>query len=195
MPLWNELFSLEGDAVRLVPLKLTDADALWRAGEPEEIWTYMATAVRSKEEMEAVVASAIQEREKGIQYPFAVVSVSDGAIVGSTRFLDISEVNKSLEIGWTWYHPSVWRTRINTESKYLLLQHAFGKWGLNRVQFKTDARNVRSQQAIARLGAVKEGTLRKDRIIRNNFARDSVYFSILNEEWPDVKKKLLEKLK
>lgn len=193
MKLWNELFELEGEGVRLVPISLDHLEGLWEAAKPDEIWTYMATTVRSREEMEQMIVSAIQKREKGTDYTFVVIN-QDNRIIGSTRYLDISQEHKSLEIGSTWYHPDVWRTRVNTECKYLLLRHAFESWQLRRVQLKTDSRNFRSQQAIERIGAVKEGTLRKDRIISGGYVRDTVFFSILQDEWGIVKKELARKL-
>jgi RimJ/RimL family protein N-acetyltransferase len=186
---------LTGDTVELVPLEQIHEVSLWEASDNKEIWTYMATKINSQEELSAEISKAIIAKEQGTQYPFAVFHKERNEIVGSTRFLDISIANKSAEIGFTWYHPSVWRTKVNTECKYLLLMHAFENWQLNRVFFKTDARNARSQQAIARLGAVKEGVMRKDRIISDGYARDTVYYSILNEEWPIIKKRLLEKMK
>ncbi|MFJ5757555.1 GNAT family N-acetyltransferase [Neobacillus sp. NPDC093182] len=193
MKLWNELFELNGEYVRLVPISIEHLDGLWDAAKPDEIWTYMATIVRSKEEMEQMIASAIQKREKGTDYTFIVVN-QENRIIGSTRYLDILPEHKSLEIGSTWYHPDVWRTRVNTECKYLLLRHAFETWNLRRVQLKTDSRNLRSQNAIERLGAVKEGTLRKDRKISGGYVRDTVFYSILQDEWDTVKKELEAKL-
>jgi RimJ/RimL family protein N-acetyltransferase len=191
--MWNELFELKGECVRLVPISLDHLDGLWEAAKPDEIWTYMAATVRSKEEMEQMIASAIQKREKGSDYTFVVIN-QENRIIGSTRYLDILPEHKSLEIGSTWYHPDVWRTRVNTECKYLLLRHAFETWEIGRVQLKTDSRNLRSQKAIERIGAVKEGTLRKDRKIAGGYVRDTVFYSILQEEWDAVKKKLEGKL-
>lgn len=193
MKLWDELFSLEGEAVKLVPVSMDHLDGLWEAAKPEEIWTYTASKVRSKADMENTIQKAIQERDNGSSYTFTVLD-NKNQIIGSTTFLDIRHANKSVEIGSTWYHPDVWRTRVNTECKLLLLEHAFEKWGLTRVQLKTDSRNLRSQTAIARIGAVKEGTLRKDRVIADGYVRDTVFFSILNEEWENVKNQLKEKL-
>jgi N-acetyltransferase len=193
MKMWDELFELTGEMVRLVPINYDHLDGLWEAAKPDEIWTFMATAVRSKEEMEQMIHSAINKREKGIEYTFTVVNL-DNRIIGSTRYLDIFPEHNSLEIGSTWYHPDFWRTRVNTECKYLLLQHAFESWQVRRVQLKTDSRNFRSQQAIERIGAVKEGTLRKDRKISGGYVRNTVFYSILHEEWGQVKKKLERKL-
>lgn len=194
MKLWKDLFTLEGETVKLIPISMEHIDGLWEAAKPAEIWSFMATKVRSFVEMKQLVASAIQEREKGSQYTFTVVD-NDNKIIGSTRYLDILPAHNSAEIGSTWYQPAVWRTKVNTECKLLLLNHAFENWNLTRVQFKTDSRNLRSQQAIARLGAVKEGTLRKDRIISDGYVRDTVYFSILHEEWESVKRELMKKVR
>ena len=193
MIFWDELFELKGESVRLLPISFDHADGLWEAAKPNEIWTYMATTVRSIEEMEQMIAAAIKKRETGTDYTFTVVN-QDNRIIGSTRYLDILPEHKSLEIGSTWYHPDVWRTRVNTECKYLLLQHAFECWQVRRVQLKTDSRNLQSQQAIERIGAIKEGTLRKDRKISGGYVRDTVFYSILQEEWEPVKKELDRKL-
>ncbi|NWQ42097.1 GNAT family N-acetyltransferase [Bacillus sp. EB106-08-02-XG196] len=193
MKMWNELFELKGEKVKLLPISLHHIEGLWEAAKPDEIWTYMATTVRNKEEMKQMIASAIQKREKGTEYTFTVVNQED-KIIGSTRYLDISPEQKSLEIGSTWYHPDSWRTSINTECKYLLLQHVFESWKVRRVQLKTDSRNLRSQKAIERIGAVKEGTLRKDRKIAGGYVRDTVYYSILDDEWGTVKLNLERKL-
>jgi RimJ/RimL family protein N-acetyltransferase len=188
-----DLWTLQGESVQLLPISLDHLDGLWNAAKPDEVWTYMSTKVRDKREMEEMIISAIKGRESGTQYPFTVMD-KNNHIIGSTRFLDISQANQSVEIGWTWYHPDVWRTMVNTECKFLLLKHAFEEWNLTRVQLKTDGRNLRSQQAISRLGAVKEGILRKDRRISDGYIRDTVYFSILHDEWEQVKQCLLIKL-
>ena len=191
--LWKDLFSLHGESVKLIPISMDHLDGLWEAALPDEIWTYMATKVRSKDEMEQMIKAAIKARENGTEYTFSVVD-SENQIIGSTRFLDILPRHKSAEIGSTWYHPNVWRTSVNTECKFLLLRHAFDNWNLTRVQLKTDSRNIRSQQAIARIGGVKEGVLRKDRVISDGYVRDTVFFSVLCDEWEDVSALLRMKL-
>ncbi|MEH7273898.1 GNAT family N-acetyltransferase [Neobacillus vireti] len=193
MELWNELFELSGEMVRLVPISLEHLEGLWEAAKHDKIWTYMATTIRSKDEMEKMIVSAMLNREKGIDYTFTVVNQED-RIIGSTRYLDILPEHSSVEIGSTWYRPEFWRTRVNTECKYLLLRHAFEVWELRCVQLKTDSRNLRSQGAIERIGAVKEGTLRKDRKISGGYVRDTVFYSILQEEWGTVKQELARKL-
>jgi N-acetyltransferase len=190
----DEKITLEGITVKLVPMESIQLDGLWGAGQDQSIWEFTSSKVRNKDEMKKVIETAMAEREKGTQLPFTVLDKKNGKIVGSSRFLDISETHRSLEIGWTWYNPENWRTSVNTETKLLMLQYAFESMGMNRVQFCTDSRNIRSQTAIARLGAQREGVLRKHRIIADGYVRDTVVFSILKEEWPKVKSGLQEKL-
>ena len=187
--------SLAGAAILLLPLEIDQLDDLWKAADSKEIWEFTSSKINNKEEMKQTIEKAIVERDKGNQIPFVVVDKEKGRIIGSTRFLDISEIHKTVEIGWTWYHPDYWRTRVNTETKFLLLKYAFEEMRNNRIQFCTDLRNVRSQKAIVRIGAQKEGTLRKHRIIEDGFVRDTVVFSIIKDEWPNVKSGLQEKLK
>lgn len=186
--------TLEGKTVNLVSMDSSQLDGLWEAGQNQSIWEFTSAKVTNKGEMKKVVESAIAEKEKGTQIPFVVLDKKTGKIVGSSRFLDISELHNTLEIGWTWYSPEYWRTSVNTETKLLMLQHAFENRGVNRVQFCTDSRNIRSQTAIARLGAQREGVLRKHRIIADGYIRDTVVYSILKEEWPVIKSNLHEKL-
>ncbi|SEN00126.1 GNAT family N-acetyltransferase [Lihuaxuella thermophila] len=181
---------LEGNRVRLVPLQSHHTEALFRAGNHPEIWTYMTRPMTRLEDMENLVTEALAHQAEGTELPFVVIDKENGEVIGSTRFLSISPANRSLEIGSTWYTPRVWRTRVNTECKYLLLSHCFEKLHTVRVQIKTDARNLRAQKAIERLGAVKEGILRNERILYNGYIRDAVYYSIIDEEWPRVKKRL-----
>lgn len=181
---------LVGRRARLVPLEKHHITALYQAAQHAEIWTYMPMDIKTMEDMELLVDKALTAQEKGQEFPFVIHDQATDRIVGSTRFLDISILNRSLEIGWTWLSPEVWRTRINTEAKYLLLTHCFETLGTIRVQLKTDARNIRSQQAIERIGATKEGILRKHRIMHDGFVRDSVYYSVIFEEWTSVKQRL-----
>ncbi|HFJ9451982.1 GNAT family N-acetyltransferase [Bacillus tropicus] len=159
-----------------------------------EIWAYLISKMDSVQDMQQYVQKAIQGYGKGTQIPFAVVDQQTNKIVGSTRLYNISVEDKTVELGQTWYHPSVQRTSINTECKYMLLQYAFEKLHMLRVQIKTDARNEKAQRAIERLGAVKEGVLRNERKLPNGYVRDAVVYSIISSEWPDVKEQLLEKL-
>lgn len=137
-----------------------------------------------------VLAWIDEARASSAQIPFAVVHAESGRAVGSTRYMDIRIADRGLEIGWTWYAPSVQRTALNTECKLLLLRHAFEELGAERVQLKTDARNERSRRAIERLGAIREGILRKHMRVRDGFLRDSLLYSIIAAEWPDVRTRL-----
>jgi N-acetyltransferase len=195
MALWIEPPILEGKSVRLSPIREHQSSLLWEAAAYKEIWEYTASKIFSLEEMKADIQKAADLEKEGKTLAFSVALKESGRLVGSTRYLDILPENKTLEIGSTWYTPEVWRTSVNTECKFLLLRHAFEIWDMNRVQLKTDSRNIRSQKAIERLGAVKEGILRKDRIIADGYARNTVYYSILREEWPQVKERLIQKLK
>ncbi|MED5245571.1 MULTISPECIES: GNAT family N-acetyltransferase [Priestia] len=179
-----------GTAVKLVPLEKMHEQGLYEAAKPKEIWEHLPVKVHRLSDMKRLIESALTAKQEGRELPFAVFDIESHSIVGSTRFLDISLPNKSVEIGWTWYHPSVWRTRVNTECKYLLLKHCFEELKFHRVQFKTDVRNKRSRAAIKRLGATQEGISRKHMVLPGGYVRDSVIFSIIDDEWPFVKKRL-----
>jgi RimJ/RimL family protein N-acetyltransferase len=137
-----------------------------------------------------MIRQALVETEAGREVAFAIVSSASGTAVGSTRYLDIQRAHRALEIGWTWIGPPWQRTAINTECKLLLLGHAFDNLGAHRVTLKTDARNVRSQRAIERIGAVREGVLHRHRVCWDGFVRDTVYYGIVDGEWPQVKTRL-----
>ncbi len=183
---------LEGTRVKLIPICPSHAEGLLQAGQATEIWPYMPYPVNTQDQVNLFIQEALKEQEQGSSMVFTIYDKQTESIVGSTRYLDIVPQNKGLEIGWTWLNPKVWRTSVNTECKYLLLRHAFEKMNMIRVQFKADSRNERSLTAIARLGAQYEGTIRYHRILADGYRRDSVYFSILDHEWPNVKGKLKE---
>ena len=179
-----------GKRAKLLPLEREHAQALYEASQHSDIWAYLPTRITSLAETEQFIEQALQAKAQGTEFPFVIVDQETERIVGSTRFLDISLPNRHLEIGWTWHSPDVWRTRINTECKYMLLRHSFETLDLLRVQLKTDGRNLRSQRAIERIGGIKEGVLRRQRILHDGYVRDTVYYSILAEEWPAVKARL-----
>jgi RimJ/RimL family protein N-acetyltransferase len=194
-PMQIEPITLDGTWVRLEPLHIEHAEALYAAAQDPESWRYVSTdASVSLDAMRQWIASALAEQAAGQSLPFATVRREDQSVVGSTRYMEISHAHRGLEIGWTWLTPSARRTAINTECKYLLLRHAFERLGAIRVQLKTDRRNERSQRAIERLGAVREGLLRKHRIYDSGYQRDSVMYSITDDEWPTVKAGLEAKL-
>ncbi|PHB51912.1 GNAT family N-acetyltransferase [Bacillus toyonensis] len=159
-----------------------------------QIWAYLISKMETVQDMQQYVQKAIKSYGKGTQIPFAIVDQQTNKIVGSTRLYNISVEDKTVELGQTWYHPSVQRTSINTECKYMLLQYAFEKLHMLRVQIKTDVRNEKAQRAIERLGAVKEGVLRNERRLPSGHVRDAVVYSIIASEWSGVKEELLEKL-
>jgi RimJ/RimL family protein N-acetyltransferase len=160
---------------------------LLTAAQAPEIWTWMSALPVTPESMDAWIREALAAQERGLEYPFVVVQLAGGRVVGSTRYMDVQAASKGAEIGWTWYAPDTWGTVVNPEAKYLLLRHAFEEWGAIRVQLKTDLQNVRSQAAIKKLGAKQEGILRSHRLRRDGTIRDSVIFSIIAAEWPEVK--------
>jgi N-acetyltransferase len=181
---------LRGERAALAPLEAAHLRALHEAGRSPQIWTYMPMRATTLEDMRVLIDEALRARQAGTEFPFVITDLDTKRIVGSTRFLDISLVHSSVEIGWTWLAPEVWRTRINTECKYLLLRHCFEVLRTVRVQFKTDVRNIQSQRALERIGAQKEGVLRRHRILPDGYVRDSVFYSIIAEEWPAAKCRL-----
>ena len=187
--------TLAGEHARLEPLGLHHVQDLFEAGSSEEIWTYLPVPMPGNtREMEAFVREALELAATGTSIPFSIMDSKGGKAVGSTRYLDIQPPHRGLEIGWTWIGSEYQRTPINTECKLLLLQHAFEDHGAIRVQLKTDALNIRSQVAIERIGAKKEGVLRNQMVVQQGRYRDSAYFSILDTEWPEVKNNLLRRL-
>lgn len=185
-----EQIILTGKTVRLVPLEKGHLEPLFLASRPAEIWEWSASKILTYEDAAAYIENGIQAREQKIHYPFAVFHQETGELIGSTSLRSIDSHNESLEIGSTWYRPDHWRTSVNTECKYLLLRHAFEHMHMNRVEFRTDERNDRSRKAIARLGAVQEGILRRQKKISGGYIRNTVIFSILADEWPQVKERL-----
>lgn len=187
-------YPLEGERAKLVLLREEHAEALLEAARDTPIWGVALRGIETLADAEAYIRQALAAEAEGDCVPFAIVDKSRDAIVGSTRFFDMSEAHRSMEIGNTWLNRGVWRTRMNTECKFLLLRDAFERREAVRVQLKCDLRNTRSQAAIERLGAVKEGVLRKHRILADGYVRDTVMYSITDEEWPAVKAKLASSL-
>ena len=186
-----EPITLTGRIVRLVPLDLDQLTDLTAAGKDESIWDYMRYGViDSPEKMRVMIESLLALQTQGTDLPFTVIHLESGKAIGMTRYLNIETANRAVEIGGTWYSPEFQHTGVNTECKYLLLSHAFEDLSCIRVQFKTDLRNIRSQQAIERIGGVREGVLRNQVILPDGYIRSSVYYSILVEEWPQVKRHL-----
>ncbi len=186
---------LTGRHVRLEPLRQSHADDILQAGTDPEIWRYMPREpLRDQADTRQFIAEAEASTASGAHIAFAIVHSASGAAIGSTRYLELRPRDRALEIGWTWIARAHQRTPVNTECKLLLMQHAFETLGAVRVQFKTDSRNQQSQAAIERIGGHREGVLRKSMVLWDGFIRDSVYYSIVDDEWPDVKDRLLAML-
>jgi len=187
--------TLEGEHVRLEPLTMAHHAALWEIAKDRELWRWTATDVHAADDLRRYMEKALTEQAEGRSLPFATIAKSVGRPVGSTRFGNIEPLNRRVEIGWTWLGSDWQRTAVNTEAKLLMLTHAFETWGCIRVELKTDALNTASRAAIARLGAKEEGTLRRHIITQAGRVRDTVYYSILDEEWPGIKARLTARLR
>lgn len=186
--------TLSSDRIRLRILTIEDSKALVAAASDGELWNLPFTVVPSAETIDDYIQNALQGYQAGTVLPFVVEDIATGKIIGSTRFWKIDRKNLKLEIGSTWYSKSWQRTYANTEAKYLLLQYAFEELNCIRVQFTTDVLNKKSQNAILRLGAQKEGVVRNERIMPGGRKRNSIRFSIIDEEWPSIKDNLIKKL-
>jgi len=186
--------TLSGPFVRLVPLSLDHVPALARVGLDPELWRWVPTPVSTADEMHAYVASALDDQTRGLALPFVIVAAASNEVIGCTRFGNIDTKNRRLEIGWTWLARSHQRTAVNSNAKRLLLGHAFDDLCALRVELKTDALNDKSRAAIGRIGAVQEGIVRKHSITASGRVRDAVYFSIIDTEWPLVRRTLDERL-
>ena len=176
--------------MRLEPLAQSHHPDLSAIGLEVELWRWIPTPVRTPEEMSAYIETALEEQARGVSLPFALLEKESGRAIGSTRYGNIDRTNHRVEIGWTWVAPAWRRTAINTEAKYLLLRHAFETLGCIRVELKTDSLNERSRAAILRIGAREEGTFRNHMITASGRIRHTVYYSILDSEWPEVKSRL-----
>jgi RimJ/RimL family protein N-acetyltransferase len=186
---------LEGRYVRLEPLTETHVPGLAQVGLGHAFWQFMLYGdINTEQDMANWVRDMLGRAAKGTDLPFAVIHLASSRVAGATRYLNIMPKDRGLEVGGTWYGPEFQRTAVNTECKYLMIRHAFETLRCIRVQLKTDLLNVRSQKAIERIGAKKEGILRNHIILPDGRIRDSVFYSILDSEWPDVKKRLEEML-
>jgi RimJ/RimL family protein N-acetyltransferase len=194
-PHWIQPVTLTGEHVILEPLSLEHLEGIKEAVKDGELWKLWFTSVPSPETAEATIKTALELRENAGWMPFVVREKSTRKIIGSTRYCNVDEVNQRLEIGYTWYSESFQRTIVNTECKYLLLSHAFEKLAAIAVEFRTHWHNHKSRAAIARLGAKQDGVLRNHQKGPDGMYRDTVVFSIINLEWPVVKKSLEFKLK
>lgn len=179
---------LENDVVQLRLIAKGDVNGILEAAKDPSIWVHMSDTLLTEEAVLRYVENAVEEHENDQAYKLMIISKKTGKIIGSTTLFDMSLHHKRLEIGYTWINPAYWRTNINTNCKYLLLTYCFEQLGLHRVQIKTDHENIRSQNAIERLGAKKEGILRNHMVRKDGTIRHTVMYSIIHEDWPDVKK-------
>jgi RimJ/RimL family protein N-acetyltransferase len=184
---------LEGRVVRLEPLARAHGDGLWEASRDERTWEWLSIVQpATHEELVAFLEAALAAADAGTEIP--LVTISHERVVGSTRFLALRPEHGSVEIGWTWLHPSVWGTGVNVEAKLLMLRHAFEAWGCRRVELKTDALNARSRGAMEAMGATFEGVHRRHMLVRRGENRDSAWYSVTDEEWPQVRDGLVARL-
>jgi RimJ/RimL family protein N-acetyltransferase len=189
-----EPITLEGNHVRLEPLSLNHLDGLCDVGLEPKLWRWTTSSIRTAEDMRIYVETALRSQAEGTALPFTTFSANANRVIGSTRFANIDCSNRRVEIGWTWVGISWQRTAVNTEAKYLMLRYAFETLGCIRVEFKTDSLNEQSRKALLRIGAKEEGTLRNHMMVHDGRYRHSVYFSIIESEWLEIKARLEEKL-
>lgn len=181
---------LEGEQVRLIPLEVEHLEALYQAGCDPELWKLVPSDCSERATFMANYTQAIAARSQGMQYPFVIQDKKIGALIGSTRFFELYPLDKKLEIGWTWITQAYWGTTINLECKLLLMTYSFEVLQTNRVQLKTKDTNIRSRKAIEKIGGVFEGILRKDKIQADGSTRNAAYYSILDTEWQQAKRKI-----
>lgn len=191
---WVEPVTLEGSVVRLEPLTVEHLSGLISSGLEGELWRWTLSANQTPGEMRGYVEAALAAAAAGTEAPFATVERSCGRVIGSTRYLSIDAHHRRLEIGYTWINPAWQRTAVNTEAKLLMLTHAFNVLGALRVEFKTDSLNERSRGALLGIGATEEGTMRNHMVTDSGRRRHSVYFSVIEEEWPRVRQHLESRL-
>ena len=191
---WFAPVVLDGAFARLEPLSADHLPGLIEAGRDARIWTWMPFDASAPGAMQMLVDAALGAKAAASEIPFVTVERSSGRVVGSSRYLAIAPAHLRLEIGWTWLEPGSWRTALNSEAKLLQLQHAFETLGCRRVEFKTDARNERSRAAILGIGAQFEGIFRKHMVMPDGRARDSAYYSVLDDDWPAVRAGLQARL-
>jgi N-acetyltransferase len=184
---------LEGSIVVLEPLTEEHADGLREAAQAREIWAWLAH-LDKRERFDLWLQLTLEAAAAGKEGPFATRNAVNGELIGSSRYLNVRPADRSVEIGWTWLHPSAWRSGANVEAKLLMLEHAFDSLRCVRVEFKTDARNKRSRAALAALPAQFEGVMRNHMIVPDVGLRDSAYFSVIDEEWPEVRANLRRRL-
>jgi RimJ/RimL family protein N-acetyltransferase len=185
---------LEGSLVVLEPLAERHREELWEAAQDPRIWQWLANLGADRDLFDRWIELSLEAMAEGREGVFAIRRRADGTVVGSSRFMAVRRADRVVEIGWTWFNPSVWRSGVNVETKLLMLSHAFDVLDCVRVELKTDARNERSRNAIAALPAQFEGVLRKHMIVPTVGQRDSAYYSVIDDEWPAVRANLERRL-
>ena len=185
---------LKGQLIDLIPMDESHFDELLILSQDKRIWEFYPVDGSNTEKLLIAYKNALIEKEKGNHYPFVIFHKETGKLIGSTRLFEINQKNKNIEIGWTWLHPNYWASGVNFECKLLLLTFCFETLGTIRVQLKTRDNNLRSRKAIEKIGGKFEGILRKDRIRDNGEVRNSAYYSILDDEWKNVKQNLEQKI-
>lgn len=181
---------LDGKRVRLEPLTESHFEGVRKAGAFDELWKWTNAIASSPETMRVYFDEALRMAKSGTALPFATIDKQSNTIIGSTRFANADFANRRVEIGWTWITPEFQRSYVNSEAKYLMLSHAFETWGCARVELKTDVLNEKSRNAMKRMGATEEGILRKHVLTYSGRWRDSIYYSVLDTEWPLVRGRL-----
>lgn len=191
---WLDPMRLEGGQVRLEPLAREHLEGLRLAAADDSVFTHLSVSLAAPGSLERWLEQALEAQARDEALAFATRRLADGQLVGSTRYMNAVPAHRRVEIGWTWLAREAWGGPINVESKILLLGHAFERLGAHRVEFRTDLLNVRSQAAIAALGATKEGVFRRHMVVRNGRVRDTVQYAILDEEWPAIRARLEARL-
>lgn len=184
--------TLEGSKISLIPFEIQYKNQLLKAIKSPEVWKYTWREIKTIEDIEEIIEIAVRNKNAYNQIPFLIKEKLTGQIIGTTRIGEIDAVNRNVEIGWTWLSPTYWRTGVNTECKFLVLQYCFEVLKVIRVQFSVSGHNLRSQKAVERIGAVKEGTFRRHRIKSDGSVHDNVFYSILDSEWKVVKENLIQ---
>jgi RimJ/RimL family protein N-acetyltransferase len=185
-----ETMQLEGNTIKLVSMQEAHKPELVKLLNNPLIWEYTWRRIRTEEQVEQLMDAALENKAKGTDIPFVMIEQASGRIAGTTRVMHLDRTHRNAEIGCTWISPDHWRTAVNTESKLLLLKYCFEELGLIRVNFSIISNNLRSQRAVERIGAVREGILRKQRMTSDGEVRDNVLYSIIDDEWPAVKDNL-----
>ncbi|WP_426058305.1 GNAT family N-acetyltransferase [Hymenobacter sp. B1770] len=183
---------LENSRVRLRPLEIGDFDALKAVAFDAELWRYTLTRGDDAVSLAAYVRQAVEAREQGLRYPFAIIDRASGQIIGSTSYYNVSETDQRISIGYTWVGAKFQRTGLNRAAKHLLLSHAFGQLSCERVELETDSRNNKSREAMLRMGATEEGTLRSHRPTQGGIRRDTVIFSVIKPEWSELRQSVFQ---